>query len=254
MLKTAILAAERAALVHKKYYRNLEEVMYKSGTNNLVTKADLESERAIIDTIKRMYPSHGILAEEKGGKDIDSEYLWVIDPLDGTVNFAHGFPLFCVSIALQKNGITELGVVYAPILNELFTVEKGKGARLNGRSVKVSKTLRLETALIATGFPYSLKKSPGDNFKHFEKVCKKAQGIRRGGAAALDLCYVGCGFFDGFFEQELEPWDTAAAVLFVEEAGGKVTDYKGKAFDIFKKRIAAGNAKINGQLTDLLKT
>ncbi|OGF44695.1 MAG: inositol monophosphatase, partial [Candidatus Firestonebacteria bacterium RIFOXYA2_FULL_40_8] len=209
--------------------------------------------KAIISTINRAYPSHGFIAEEKGAKNKDNEYRWVIDPLDGTTNYAHGFPMFCVSIALQKNGITELGVVYASVLNELFTVEKGKGARLNGREMKVSQTPKLDTALFSTGFPYSIQKTPGDNFKHFESFCRKSQAVRRSGSAALDLCYVGCGIFDGFFEQELHPWDTAAAVLFIEEAGGKVTDYKGKPYDIFKSRIAASNGKIHNEMLKLLK-
>jgi len=253
MLQTAILAAEKAAYIHKQYYRNLKKVMYKGTKNNVVTRVDFESERAIIATINRAYPSHGFLAEEKGTENPDNEYCWVIDPLDGTVNYAHGFPMFCVSIALQKNKVTQLGVVYSVVLNELFTVEKGKGARLNGREMKVSGTPRLDTALLTTGFPYSVQKNPGDNFKHFESFCRKAQAVRRSGSAALDLCYVGCGIFDGFFEQDLQPWDTAAAVLFIEEAGGKVTDYKGEKFDIFNKRIAASNGKIHGEMLKLLK-
>jgi len=253
MLKTAILAAEKAAHIQKENYRNLKGVMYKGAKNNVVTKVDFECERAIISTIERAYPSHGFLSEEKGTKNHKNEYCWVIDPLDGTVNYAHGFPIFCVSIALQKNGVTEIGVIYSPILDELFTAEKGKGARLNGREMKVSQTSKLETALISTGFPYSVQKKPGDNFKHFEGFCKKAQAVRRDGAAALDLCYVGCGIYDGFFEQELFPWDVAAGGLFVEEAGGKVTDYSGKTFDIFKKRIAASNGKVHGEMLKLLK-
>jgi len=253
VLKTAILAAEKAAYIHKQYYRNLSKVMYKNGKNNLVTRVDIESERIIMSTINRVYPSHGFIGEEKGAKNQNNEYCWVIDPLDGTTNYAHGFPMFCVSIALQKNKVTELGVVYAVVLNELFTVEKNKGARLNGREMRVSQTPKLETALIATGFPYSVQKAPGDNFKYFESFCRKAQAVRRSGAAALDLCYVGCGVFDGFFEQELQPWDTAAAVLFIEESGGKVTDYRGENFNIFKKKIAASNGKIHGEILKLLK-
>ncbi|MFH1074986.1 MAG: inositol monophosphatase family protein [Candidatus Firestonebacteria bacterium] len=253
MLKTAILAAEKAAYIQKENYRNLKKVMYKGAKNNLVTKVDLESERVIISTINRAYSSHGFIAEEKGTRNQNSEYCWVIDPLDGTVNYAHGFPMFCVSIALQKNKETVLGVVYAAVFNKLFTAEKDKGARLNGREMKVSQTPELETALLATGFPYSVQKAPGCNFKHFESFCRKAQAVRRSGSAALDLCYVGCGVFDGFFEQNLQPWDTAAAVLFIEEAGGKVTDYKGVTFNIFKNRITASNGKIHGEMLKILK-
>ena len=252
MLKVAIAAAKKAAVIHKKYYRNIRSVKFKGTSNNLVTKVDVASERVIISTIKRTFPSHGFICEENGTENVDNEYRWIIDPLDGTVNYAHGFPLFCVSIALQKNGVTQLGVVYAPVLDELFTAELGKGAKLNGRKAGVSKAKTLEHSLLATGFPYSLKTDPKDMLKHFNKYCMKAQAVRRGGSAALDLCYVGCGIYDGCFEQGLYPWDTAAAVLFIEEAGGKVTDYSGKRFNVFDKTILASNGHIQKEMLKVL--
>ncbi len=252
MLEIAVTAAKKAAYMHKKYYRKIKSVTHKGTSNNIVTKVDIMSERIIKETLKSAFPSHGFICEENGTENEDNEFRWIIDPLDGTVNYAHGFPLFCVSIALQKNGVTQLGVVYAPVLEELFTVEAGKGAWLNGRKTALSKTKTLENSLIATGFPYSLKQKPGDNYRHFNKFCKRSQAVRRAGSAALDLCYVGCGVYDGFFEQELYAWDTAAGVLFIEENKGKVTDYTGKKFDVSMKRIAASNGKIHGEMLGLL--
>ncbi len=253
MLKLAVEAAKKAACLHKKFYRNAGTVRHKGTSNNLVTKVDLAAERIIKETLHRAYPSHGFICEENGTENADNEFRWIIDPLDGTVNYAHGFPLFCVSIALQKQGVTRLGVVYASVLEELFTVELGKGARLNGEKARVSGTKKLENALLATGFPYSLKQRPGDNFRHFNKFCMSSQAVRRAGSAALDLCYVGCGILDGFFEQELYAWDTAAGVLFVEEAKGRVTDYGGKKYNVFQKTIAASNGLIHGEMLKVLQ-
>ena len=252
MLKAALEAAGKAAYIHKKFYRNIRSVKHKGTSNNLVTKVDILSERAIKETLKKAFPSHGYICEENGTENADNEYRWIIDPLDGTVNYAHGFPLFCVSIALQKNCITQLGVVYAPVLDELFTVELGKGARLNGKKVSVSISKTLESSLLSTGFPYSLKRTPGNNLIHFNKFCMKAQAVRRGGSAALDLCYVGCGIYDGFFEQGLYAWDTAAGVLFIEEAKGRVTNYQGEPFNVFDKRIVASNGGIHKEMLKLL--
>lgn len=253
MLKTAIEAAKKAACIHRKYYRNVGAVKFKGTSNNLVTKVDVASERVIKETLKKAYPSHGFICEENGTENVDNEYRWIIDPLDGTVNYAHGFPLFCVSIALQRNGVTKLGVVYAPVLDEMFTSEAGKGARLNGKRVLVSRAKTLENSLLATGFPYSLKKDPGSNLVHFNSFCMKAQAVRRGGSAALDLCYVGCGIYDGFFEQGLYAWDTAAGMLFIEEAKGRVTDYGGNKFDNFQKTILASNGLIHEEMLKVLE-
>jgi myo-inositol-1(or 4)-monophosphatase len=211
------------------------------------------SEKAIIEVINSKYPDHGILGEEGGIKNDGSEYLWIIDPLDGTVNYAHGFPFFSVSAALSIRKEVVLGVVYSVVLNELFTAVKGKGAFLNGKKIKVSGVKRLDAAFISTGFPYSIHEKPGSQFKHFEKICRKCQAVRRAGSAALDLCYVASGIFDGFWEKDLHPWDTAAGKLMIEEAGGKVTDYQGKKFDIFNNEIACSNGIVHKEFIKLLK-
>ncbi|MEI7904140.1 MAG: inositol monophosphatase family protein [Candidatus Firestonebacteria bacterium] len=253
MLDFAVRMAKKAGKIHLKYFRKLKSVKYKGYVTNLVTNADLEAEKMIKAMINKKYPSHGILAEESLGENIKNEYRWIIDPLDGTVNYAHGFPLFCVSIALQRKGKTIVGVVYSALLDELFTAEAGRGAFLNGKRIKVSPVKELEKAFLATGFPYTLHQNPGNQYEWFNRFCRRAQAVRRGGSASLDLCYVACGIFDGFWEKELKPWDTAAAELIVVEAGGRVSDYSGRKFDNFGDEISASNGKIHAAMLAILK-
>jgi myo-inositol-1(or 4)-monophosphatase len=230
------------------------------GDIDLVTEADLASERLIIDRIKSHYPRHAILAEESGASEgVDStrpsgehsEWKWIIDPLDGTTNYAHGYPCFCVSIAAENKGRIELGVIYDPMREELFTVERGEGAALNGRRIRVSQTSDLNRAMLCTGFPYDVRER-GEFARHFTNFIMHAQSVRRDGSAALDLAYVACGRFDGFWEEGLRPWDVAAGVLMIEEAGGKVSRYDGAPFDIYAPPILASNGLVHEAMMRVL--
>ncbi len=222
------------------------------GRINLVTEADLASERYIIKAIEKKFPNHSILAEEESAKNKASEFKWIIDPLDGTTNFAHGFPFYCVSIALEYRGEIILGVVYDPQREELFHATIGGGSFLNGKKIHVTEETKLSRALLATGFPYDIGSSNEDNLKNFARFAKVARGIRRPGSAALDLCYLACGRIDGFWELKLSPWDTAAGKLIVEEAGGKVTDFNGEKYFIYGKYILASNGRIHNQMKRIL--
>ncbi|GAB4341136.1 MAG: inositol monophosphatase family protein [Candidatus Abyssubacteria bacterium] len=223
------------------------------GEINLVTEMDMKSEHLIKERILSRYPHHQILAEESDATTERSGYLWIIDPLDGTTNYAHGFPIFCVSIALQVEGIMQVGAVYDPTRNELFTAVRGSGAHLNGKRISVSQTSDLDNALIATGFPYDLRTSEVNNTDHWNAMLLRAQAIRRAGSAALDLCYTAAGRFDGFWELKLHPWDVAAGALMVEEAGGKVTHFGGEPFNVYSREILASNGKIHSQMADILQ-
>jgi myo-inositol-1(or 4)-monophosphatase len=214
---------------------------------------DLLSEKVIVSEIRKRYPDHSLLAEEKTDLQENSPYRWIIDPLDGTTNYAHGFPVFSVSIALEKAGEVILGVVYDPTRDELFVGKKGKGTRLNGRKVHVSSTPKLSESLLATGFPYDLRESPADNFDHFRNFALRVHAVRRAGSAALDLCYVAAGRFDGFWEMKLGPWDLAAGGLMVREAGGKITDFLGNPISLDGKYVVASNGKIHRQMVQILK-
>lgn len=250
--RVAITAAKKAGLLLKFRLGRVRRVDYK-GAVNLVTEMDLLSEKVIVSSIRQCYPNHRLLAEERAVKEEDSPYRWIIDPLDGTTNYAHGYPTFCISIALEKDGQVVLGVVYDPMRDELFVAEKGKGARRNGRKIFVSSTLKLSQSLLATGFPYDLRESPANNFDHFRNFSLRVHAVRRAGAAALDLCYVAAGHFDGFWEMKLGPWDLAAGSLMVEEAGGKVTDFQGKPLGLDGKRVLASNGKIHREMIQVLK-
>lgn len=221
------------------------------GEIDLVTEADRRSEKLIVGRLREAFPDHSIIAEESGGEG-GAEYLWLVDPLDGTTNYAHGFPWFSVSIALLKEGEPILGVIYHPVLNELFWAEKGKGSWLNGIKIFVSRTPELSSSFLATGFPYDIRESKANNLGHFSHFALKALAIRRAGSAALDLAYLACGRFDGFWELKLHPWDMAAGFLLVIEAGGMVTDFKGDKFNPFGKEILASNGRIHGQMLDVL--
>jgi len=258
--KIATDAALKAGDILIQHSGKVKKIGYKNEVN-LVTEVDYLSEEAIVKIIKTQFPDHGILTEEGEGKKSESAYRWVIDPLDGTTNYAHDFPSYCVSIALEKDGKIILGVVYDPNLDELFTAEKGKGAFLSkGREleksrqrISVSQTARLSQSLLATGFPYDIRTSQVNNLNHFANFYKRAQAIRRAGSAALDLCYLAMGRFDGFWELKLSPWDMAAGSLLVTEAGGKVTDFSGEPFNIYLKEILASNGKIHQQMIKVLK-
>ena len=252
MMTVAINAAEKAGKIQKESLGRSFEIGFK-GEINLVTDVDRISEDIIIEIIRDVYPDHQILAEEGKGQKNPSSYKWIIDPLDGTTNYAHGYPCFCVSIALEEDGDIVLGVVYNPVLDELFTAEKGKGAYLNGGEIRVSSTEELTNSMLATGFPYDIRESENNNLVHFTNFIMRARAIRRAGSAALDLCYVAIGRFDGFWELKLSPWDVAAGSLIVREAGGIVTDFRGHGFNIYSKEILAGNGRVHSEMVKVLK-
>ncbi len=233
----------------------------KKGAVDLVTETDRAAERLIIQTIRRTFPDHAFLAEEsgstrhtKGGQGGTAPHRWIIDPIDGTTNFAHSLPICSVSIAYEDHGIVKLGGVYDPMRDELFFAELDRGAFLNGKKIAVSKTNKLNDALLATGFPYDRRKDPDKYLRVFRAFLMKAQEIRRLGSAALDLCYVACGRFDGYWEAVLNPWDKAAGVLILEEAGGKVTDYSGKRAPLTEPSIVASNGLIHKNILRVIKT
>ena len=255
MLNTAIKAARAAGSIINRASLDLGGVQVDNkGPNDFVTEVDRAAEAAIIDTLLEAYPGHGILAEESGSTRgaPHSEYVWIIDPLDGTTNFIHGLPTYAVSIALAFRNVVQQAVVYDPSRNDLFFASKGRGAFLNDKRLRVSKRTRLGDCLIGTGFPFRR----GDDFRNYmamlEMVMQNCAGIRRPGAAALDLCYVAAGWYDGFFETGLSPWDVAAGSLLVTEAGGLAGNFTGEADFLFQREVVAGNPKIYGQLVKML--
>ena len=249
--KTAIDAAKSAGLLLKRNIGRRHTIEFK-GVIDVVTEMDIKAEDMIMKTIKARFPEHGILTEESFEQKSGSGYRWIIDPLDGTTNYSHGFPIFCVSIALEREGEIILGVVFNPMLNELFTAEKGKGAYLNSKKIRVSGISELTKSLLATGFPYDVRTSPDNNISHFANFAVRVQAIRRAGSAALDMCYVACGRFDGFWELKLKPWDTAAAMLIIKEAGGIVTDFKGSAFSLYSGETLASNGLVHDEMIEIL--
>ena len=255
MLNFAIQTARDAGRVLAEKFGRAIQITNK-GDIDLVTEADLASERLIVERIRSYYPRHSILSEEAGDviaiEGEQSEYKWIVDPLDGTTNYAHGYPAFCVSVALEHLGRVCLGVVYDPLRDELFAAERGEGATLNGRRVRVSETDDLNRALLCTGFPYDVRER-NDFARHFRNFIMSAQSVRRDGTAALDLAYVAAGRFDGFYEEGLRPWDVAAGVLLVEEAGGRVTHYDGKPFQIYTPPIAASNGLVHDAMLEVLQ-
>ncbi len=255
MLNIAITAARAAGAIINRGSRELDLLTVKhKGLNDFASEVDDAAEAIIIETVLAAYPGHGILAEESGRMhgSKDSEFTWIIDPLDGTTNFLHGFPVYCVSIALAHRGIVQQAVVYDPTRNDLFYASRGRGAFLNDRRLRVSKRIRLSDSLIGTGFPFR----KGDSFqrymKLFETVMQSCAGVRRPGAAALDLCYVAAGWYDGFFETGLNAWDVAAGSLIITEAGGLVGNFTGDSDFMHQREIVAGSPKIYGQLVTLL--
>ncbi len=255
MLNIAIKAARTAGALINRASMDVDLLRISSkAPNDFVTEVDQAAERAIIEVLLTAYPGHGILAEESGREHgaKDSDYLWIIDPLDGTTNFIHGFPVYAVSIALAFKGQVQQAVVYDPSRNDLFYASRGRGAFLNDKRLRVSKRIRMSESLIGTGFPFR----KGDNFKRyvrmFEAVMQNCAGLRRPGAAALDLCYVAAGYYDGFFETGLSPWDIAAGSLMITEAGGLIGNFTGDADFLYQREVVAGNPKIYGQLVQTL--
>ncbi len=240
-----------ASKILMNYYGKIESYQFK-GSVDILTEADKECEKTVIEKILGSFPNDSVLAEESGETSSfkKSEYQWIIDPLDGTTNFAHGYPFFAFSCALQRNGETIAALVEVPFLKETFFAEKGKGAYINEKRIYVSKVGELKKSLLVTGLPYYRAKIVDDLLSKMKKAVLNGQGLRRGGAAAVDLCYIACGRLDGYFEVGLKPWDTAAGVLIVEEAGGKVTDYSGNKFSIYGNEIVATNSLIHNELIE----
>ena len=248
--KVAIRAAYASGLLIKKSVGKIADISFK-GKDNIVTNVDKASEKLIINIILRAFPDHSILSEESLPVNSGSRYRWIIDPIDGTTNFAHAFPFFCVSIALEDSGNIILGVVYDPMRDEIFIAEKGKGATLNGKRINVSRVSKLSGSFLATGFSYGITRKDR-NIKYFNNLLIKTQAIRRAGSAALDLCYVACGRFDGFWEMNLRPWDVAAASLIVRESKGAVTKFDGKPYSHYDRNILATNSRIHTQMVNSL--
>ena len=255
MLNFAIQTAHDAGRILAERFGRVLEVSNK-GDIDLVTEADLAAEHFIVERIKSYYPRHAILAEEADAAGIvhegQGEWKWIIDPLDGTTNYAHGYPCFCVSIALEREGRIELGVIYDPMREETFAVERGEGATLNGRQIHVSEVQDLNRALLCTGFPYDVR-GRREFARHFNNFIMHGQAVRRDGSAALDLAYVACGRFDGFWEEGLRPWDVAAGILLVEEAGGRVSYYDGSPFNVYSPPILASNGLVHDAMINVLK-
>ena len=251
-LKVAITAARQAGAHILKKIGNFGKISYK-GRINLVTDVDKKSEKIIDGCIKNIFPDHNILGEEGGyQKTSRNGYKWIIDPLDGTTNFAHSFPMFCVSIGMEKDNKVMVGAVYDPVRGELFYAQRGHGAYLNKKRIKVSSISDLSKSLLVTGFSYNIKEANYTNIDNFRKFLLVSQAVRRTGSAALDLCYVACARFDGFWEVGLHPWDTAAASLIVEEAGGRLTDFKSKPYSHYDKEILASNGIVHKQMLKII--
>jgi myo-inositol-1(or 4)-monophosphatase len=253
MFKAVLIEAVQAGAAEiMRFFNNSFTISNKEGVNNLVTEADHASEKAVLSVIKKAFPDHQILTEELGAIKQDSRYKWVIDPIDGTVNFAHGIPINCVSIAVECDGEIIMGAVLNPHLNELFFAEKNKGTTLNDKPVRVSEQTKTINSCLVTGFPYTYINMPGGPLEVFERFIRKGVPVRRLGSAAIDLCWVAAGRFDGFYEHKLEPWDSAAGYLIVEEAGGKVTDLEGNKFSIYQHKILATNGKIHKEMLEVI--
>jgi myo-inositol-1(or 4)-monophosphatase len=264
-------AALAAGAVMRLNYRKPHQITMK-GAIDPVTETDLQCQAIIIGMIRQAFPDHGFLAEEgvdEGGRQFpatqasshpglawDAEFApgcrWIIDPLDGTVNFAHGFPVFCVSIACETDGVIRYGVVYDPMRDELFEASRGGGAQLNGQPIRVSDVDRIERALIATGFPYDIRERVPETTARLGRMLGNSQGVRRAGAAALDLSYVACGRLDGFYEEHLQPWDTAAGLLLISEAGGTITTFMGGDYDIYAPNMVASNGVLHRMLLEYI--
>jgi myo-inositol-1(or 4)-monophosphatase len=249
--RVGIAAAFKGAEILRANFGKKRNI-HKKGAKDLLTESDTESEKQIIDTIRKAFPYHGIIAEESGIDNNDSDYVWIVDPLDGTTNFAHNIGLFAVSIAFSIKNDIAAGIVLNPMTGELFTAVKGEGAELNGVPIHVSETTSVSESLLVTGFPYDMKELEPIQSRFFNCL-KPSQGIRRLGSAALDLCFVASGRFEGFWEENLKPWDTAAGIIIVDEAGGKISDFSGTPYDLYKNEILATNSIIHDEMLKLLE-
>lgn len=251
-LAVAREASQEAAGKLNRLFGRVQHIL-KKGEIDLVTEADLQAENAIIETIRSQFPQDTILSEETGHHQAAPERVWLVDPLDGTTNFAHGLPFYAVCIGLQVEGRAALGLVYCPVMDERFEAWDGGGAFLNGDPIRVSRTATLLESLVATGFPYSVHEEAGSVVRRFHQVLLRVQGIRRAGSAALDLCYVAAGRFDAYWEQGLKPWDTAAAALIAEEAGGRLSDFEGKPFSPYGPTVVASNGLIHDEILEAIR-
>ncbi|MFQ5667504.1 MAG: inositol monophosphatase family protein [Candidatus Binatia bacterium] len=250
------VVSEAGMLVRSRWQHRKKEVAYK-GAIDLVTETDRDVEGLVVERLQRAFPAHLIVAEEASATTpprppAADRYVWYLDPLDGTTNFAHTYPQFCVSLALSRGSQLLFGIVYDPVRAETFTARRGRGARLNGQPIRVSPLADLDRALLATGFPYDRQEHVDFYLSFFADFMACTQGIRRSGSAALDLCYVACGRFDGFWEWKLHPWDTAAGALIVREAGGSVTDFRGGPFDLYGAQTLATNDRLHAAMVSLL--
>ena len=251
-LKVAEEASRMAGEMLRRNIDSSREIVYK-GAVNLVTDFDKRSQDVIFSHLSSQFPDHDFLAEEDLCEQRGSEFRWIIDPIDGTTNYVHNFPIFCVSIALEWKNKVVCGVIYDPMREEMFSAISGKGSQVNGQKIHTSVTSDLDKSLLATGFPYDVRESEVNNIDHFANFATRVQAIRRCGSAALDLCYVACGRFDGFWELKLSPWDVAAGVLIVEESGGHVSSFQGETASIYGKDLLASNGLIHEQMIQILK-
>ncbi len=252
MKNTLLKATEAGAKELQRFFNGDFKIMNKEGINNPVTEADLASEKAIVAAIKAEFPDHFILSEEAGEIKMDSEYKWIIDPIDGTINFANRIPICCVSIGIERNGELIMGAVYNPFFNEFFFAEKGSGATLNDKKITVTSKRDLEKSCLVTGFPYTYLDSPNGPLQVFERFIRKGVAVRRLGSAAIDLCWVAAGRFDGFYEHKLQAWDSAAGIIILEEAGGKVTGFDGKKHSIYQPDILASNGVMHDAILQVI--
>lgn len=250
--QTLIEATQAGATILQQYFNTTFTISNKEGMNNLVTEVDHKSEQAIIEIIKRDFPTHYILSEEAGAIEQNSEYKWIIDPIDGTVNYANGIPICCVSIGIEKDGKMIMGAVCNPFINEFYFAEKGKGATLNNNKISVTNRTEVIKSCLVTGFPYTYLDEENGPLQVFEKFIRKGIPVRRLGSAAIDLCWVAAGRFDGFYEHKLSAWDSAAGFIIVEEAGGKVTNLKGETYNPYQPGLIATNGLIHNEIVRIV--
>ncbi len=252
MIDKIINISKEAGIIIRDGFKTKLTLEYKSNSSDFVTNIDKAAEKVIVNFIKKEYPTHNILAEESGSESKGSEYTWVIDPLDGTMNFAHGLPIFSVSIGVMKKDEIIAGVIYDVMNNIVFSSEQGSGAFQNGLKIMVSKNPELSKSLLVTGFPYNIKDNPDFAIERFNKFLINSRGVRRLGSAAIDMCYVANGAFDGFWEVNLQPWDVCAGILLIKEAGGKISNFTNKKIDIYAKQLLATNRKVHDKMLEIL--
>ena len=251
--KVMFRAADEAGKILLHHFDTDFKISRKKFYNDLVTEVDKKSETRIIELIRKSFPGHSILSEEAGDLNKNSEFVWIVDPLDGTVNYAHSVPIYSVSIALEIDKTIELGLIYNPVNGEKFYAQRGKGAYLNNKEIRTSATKYLKDALLVTGFPYGAVNNPDHALDHFNNFLRHGVPVRRLGSAALDMCFVACGRFDGFWEVSLNPWDVAAGFVILNEAGGKITNFKGEKYSVYSKQLLATNGKIHKEMMDVLE-